>query len=869
MTLSRFLPKLKKHDIHPQTLSVIAYASVPVMVALVTYALHAIMHAMRASGASDPRPFGVVYLVAVVIATIVGGRGPGYVALVLSELAMAIFLLPRDAAMTTRSYGDAMEAAFLGLTGVLMVIGIDSLRALRPLLYESEQATARLRAVMENAPIGVLISTIEGAIRYANPEAERILGRKVVGLRLDIWDDGASITATRERGKPVESILTPCLNGKDVELREWSIVQGETTLTTEARATLVRDQRGKPINGLVTLTDITDRNRKELLARSRANREALVNRIGEAIRGSLDPNYIQNAAVTALGEALKLDRCYFMTYDLPADYAWVGEDYHRSDLPAMSGHYRTSDLRLRPDTLYQPGRTLVIDDVRSTLLPPILATDFERQAVSAIIGVPLFNGDQLVATLVVAMADTARTWSAEEILLVEAVAAQTRSAVEMARMLIQEQNRRRTEEVTSRIAQTLRYATEPDIILSRTLSIVGDALETDRCCYLSIDSVEGKLWCADDYYGVGLKSISESHSPIDLGKDFLSHFAGGATLVVDDVSSGSWSKETASLLLQRGLSAIVGVPILEDDRLLGVLIVAMADRPRTWKAEEIRLVEIATAQCRLTLDAARVRQREHTVAETLQRALQPPPDNSPCFELDFYYQPALDEASVGGDFYDVFEIRPQVFAIVIGDVSGKGIAAAAQIASVRNMLRYVFDHEPDLAVGLGRLNNTLARTGQLIGFATLFAGVYDHSNGTLTYGSCGHEPAIIRRSDGSVEQLMATGPPVGAIDDAEYDEETVRIGSGDLLLLYTDGISEAGPSRQALLGTEGIINFLTQAPPGEPPPVLISRLMADVKQYANGILRDDVCIVAALIDPVESSPSLELVDGSRAPIPSA
>lgn len=828
-----------------------AFLLSPILVALTTWLLLAVQHVAATSHGAYVRPYSICYLIPIAIVTILGGRFAGYFCILLALISLDYYLIaPNHSILAAQNAPDLAEMFFLLLTGALMIWGLDTLRNYGQLRVDAEESAARLRTIMDTAPIGVLVTDLAGTIRYANPESERMLGRSSVNLRIDAVEHGQNGPPVRPRGRPAESILTPILqNIAPVEIREWTHEVGGTTVTIEARATLVRDAVGSPLSGVVVLLDISERRRVEKQIQARANREALVNRIGEALRGSMDPDDIQYTAVAALGDALKADRCYFMTYDYSADYAWAGRDWRRSDLASLAGQYRTSELRLHPNRLYRPGKTLVVDDVQSGFFPDLLVNDFNRFKMRSLIGVPIYEDGQLAATLLVAMADEPRAWTPEEILLTEAVAGQTRSAVAVARLLIQERGRRRMEEVASRIAQTLRYSTDPDIVRSRAFSVIGNALDVDYCFAIGIEEGDAGFTIYDDWRRDQLPSVAGRRSRADLPLHVETLFNGAPTLVVDNADKEPWAGDTARAMAALGLRSMIAVPMFDRQNLLGLLIAGMANSERAWSGEDIRLMENAAAQTRLTLEAARIRLREHTVAEALQDALQPrPPEGIPVFNLDFYYQAALDEASVGGDFYDVFAVDKGVYAIAIGDVSGKGISAAAQIASVRNMLRYAVSHDHDLAAAITKLNQTLAVDSQLTGFATLFVGVFDANAERLTFVSCGHEPALVRHAgDNVIDQLCATGPPLGAFVESVYEQETAPLRDGDTLLLYTDGISEAGPNRSSLLGTDGLIRMFKDGPRGETARQLIERLVARVKSYANGVMRDDVCVVAAVI----------------------
>ena len=262
---------------------------------------------------------------------------------------------------------------------------------------------------------------------------------------------------------------------------------------------------------------------------------------------------------------------------------------------------------------------------------------------------------------------------------------------------------------------------------------------------------------------------------------------------------------------------------------------------------------------RKALDEERERlaQRERNIARQLQAALTPSiPDHVPGLALAKYYEAALDEAGVGGDFYDVFPVAPGCTALVIGDLAGKGLAAASQVATVRNMLRYALYRARTLAGALESLNVVLAEQRLLAGFATLFVGTYDNTKYTLTYVNCGQESALVRRIGGDVEQLAPTAPVLGLHEDSRFDERTVRLTPGDAVAVFTDGLTEVGRTRREMLGVAGVASLLENLPPPEPADsaeaaanYLARGLIAGVDAAAqNGVVRDDVCLLLAVVE---------------------
>lgn len=251
----------------------------------------------------------------------------------------------------------------------------------------------------------------------------------------------------------------------------------------------------------------------------------------------------------------------------------------------------------------------------------------------------------------------------------------------------------------------------------------------------------------------------------------------------------------------------------------------------------------------------RMTQREHRIAEQLQEALQPPlPQSVPGLTLANYYCPALEEAGVGGDFADVFAGDKGGTFLVVGDLSGKGLAAASQVAIVRNMLRFALYNGRTLAGPITTLSRTLADHDLLTGFATLFVGRYEASERLLSYVNCGQDAGLIlRRATGQVEPLPPTGPILGGFAGATFTEEAVRLDPGDVLALFTDGLTEAGPTRTALLTGDGVSVLLAEtagreASAPDNAEAVVRHLMAGVDAHAEAGIRDDQCLLVAVAD---------------------
>ena len=148
--------------------------------------------------------------------------------------------------------------------------------------------------------------------------------------------------------------------------------------------------------------------------------------------------------------------------------------------------------------------------------------------------------------------------------------------------------------------------------------------------------------------------------------------------------------------------------------------------------------------------------------------------------------------TVGGDFYDILPLPDGRLAIAVGDVAGKGSPAALLMALLLAILRTLVDEGLEAAELVRRLNVQVARHAPASRFITLFYGVFDPSSGTLTYVNAGHMPPLVRRSaTGAFERLPSTGVALGMFEESTFAAETADIAPGDLVVLYSDGITEA------------------------------------------------------------------------------
>jgi len=577
----------------------------------------------------------------------------------------------------------------------------------------------------------------------------------------------------------------------------------------------------------------------------RTQRERFLAALAERVRRLNDPDDVIADAVRSVGEFLGVSRCLFADIDIEADTCSVPPHYCAdASVASIAGVFPISAFGPFVVAEYKAGRTAVIDDVRADRVkaPPESLAAYEAIGVRAYVAAPVLHSARLVSALAVHSAEP-RHWTPEEITLLQTVVERTWLTVEVTRqnrvlVRVAEEQRVRAEReaLLNRIGQALRGSPDPDQVLETAVRELCLALSADRCYFAAYDQDADTATVAPEWHRDGLPDIGGQYqmSPFAVNRDPV--YQAGRTQVITDTAG-----DPATQAL--GLRALVRVPLASGTSMTA-LAVAMSDGPRAWTAEEVSLTEAVATQTQTALEVVRMQRREHQIAQQLQDALQPAvPEHVPGLSVGRFTRPALDEAQVGGDFYDIFPLDKELFAVVIGDVSGKGLAAAQQLALIRNSLRTTLYLSRAPAEAASALNTIVTSHDLLVGFVTAWVGVYDAATGQVRYCSCGHEPSLVRRAGGTVEVTETTGPPLGMSEGAEYGERAVTLSAGDTLLLYTDGLSESGPSRRELLGTEGLMRLLAGLEAAMGTQAEADALFRDISAYTNGLFRDDVALL--------------------------
>ena len=179
----------------------------------------------------------------------------------------------------------------------------------------------------------------------------------------------------------------------------------------------------------------------------------------------------------------------------------------------------------------------------------------------------------------------------------------------------------------------------------------------------------------------------------------------------------------------------------------------------------------------------------------------------------------------------------------IGDVCGKGLPAALLMANVQALVRAFASIDPSPRSLVTRLNHELSRHAAVRRFVTFFFAVYDPVSHRLTYCNAGHNPPMVARADGSIARLDAGGMVLGAFEHIEFQETSAELQSGDRLLLFTDGITEARTADDREFGDEGLFEVLNGRRDAADARALVDAVFAGATDFAHGEFQDDATVV--------------------------
>jgi serine phosphatase RsbU (regulator of sigma subunit) len=431
--------------------------------------------------------------------------------------------------------------------------------------------------------------------------------------------------------------------------------------------------------------------------------------------------------------------------------------------------------------------------------------------------------------------------------------------------------RRDTESIEKQVASA---ATELRQVASllKGLRALGSGRVVDEVLALVLDSAidvtgaeRGFIMLANQEKELEFK-LARARGKITLsGKTFATSrkipeavFASGEPAIVSDLASEDLLQHAGTIAL--GIRYVLCMPLHlvryvehADDRgadeSIGVLYLDSRERGELNSASTLTALDALAAEAALAIENARLYrealdkakvEQELKVAAAIQQALMPPANHDGAFCQASGTSVAC--RAVGGDFFDYIDLPGDRFGFILGDVSGKGPPAALLATAALGMFSAEASYQTSAAALMARLNHGLLRRAIDARYLTSFYAIVS-ANGDLLYSNAGHNPPLLVSRAG-VRRLSAGGSPLGLFSDMSYDEETVRLERGDVVVVFSDGVTEALNPAGDEFADERLIESVS-AHRGKAPQELLEAVVADLHAFCGDATQtDDVTIVA-------------------------
>lgn len=283
-----------------------------------------------------------------------------------------------------------------------------------------------------------------------------------------------------------------------------------------------------------------------------------------------------------------------------------------------------------------------------------------------------------------------------------------------------------------------------------------------------------------------------------------------ASLLVQDASNDSLLRASQTIVQQK-IKSLMAVPLQTESQVIGILYVDTPNILYPFDAESLSLLTVFANIAAIRIEHARLVEVEHAErllthdleqAADIQRSLFPQsPPVLPGLQLSGRSLPCR---SVGGDYFDYVPMADGRIFVVVADVSGKGLAASLLMSSLQARVHALCELQTDVAKLVSRLNHSTKANTPDNKFITGFFAAIDPVTGEMEYANAGHNPPVIARQNGKVELLTAGGPVLGILPNINYVGGRTKLETGDLLVMYSDGVSEAPNAKDEEFGEEAV-----------------------------------------------------------------
>jgi phosphoserine phosphatase RsbU/P len=445
-----------------------------------------------------------------------------------------------------------------------------------------------------------------------------------------------------------------------------------------------------------------------------------------------------------------------------------------------------------------------------------------------------------------------------QVLSIRLRATNNRFVVESARR--NEQNRKELRKLEQLIeaAKSLNSTLDLNELLDILVDIALGIVDGERGTVYILDETSHELWTR---VAKGLDGLSRVTIRLPLGKGIAGYVAatGDAINIPDAYLDPRFNPDYDRQTGYR-TSSILCMPIrTKSDRIIGVFQL-LNKRTGVFTEDDAHIMDAFSIHAAIALENARLYEQEREkirierdllAAREVQMGLLPL--QLPTFAGYEFAATALPAREVAGDLYDFIRLDPAHLAVSVGDVSGKGLPAALLMAHIQASVRDVAHEAGNAGTCVTMLNQRLVATTAPEKFVTMVYGILDAQDHTFRYCNAGHNPPYLITAEGQLRQMEAGGTLLGIVEGMEYQEETVTLADGEMLVLYTDGISEAMNAQKELLGDERLMEICAEQH-GQPAGAVRDAILAAVAKHQGAEpAADDMTVLVIRRLPLKSS----------------
>lgn len=322
-----------------------------------------------------------------------------------------------------------------------------------------------------------------------------------------------------------------------------------------------------------------------------------------------------------------------------------------------------------------------------------------------------------------------------------------------------------------------------------------------------------------------------------------------ASVLVQDTMLDQGLKDQMSIVQQK-VRSMIAVPLQTAEHVIGLIYLDSPDLIRAFTREDLNLLTVMANVAAIRIEHARLNEvevleramsKELEQAAHIQKGLLP--SSSPKMEGVDIAGRTLACRTVGGDYYDYLTFPDGRIGVLVGDVAGKGMPASLLMSSLQARVKVLFEDGDELAHKITRLNKSTSASCPDNRFITFFMLIADPATGEIVFTNAGHNPPMLFRKGGTVEQLEGGGMILGIMPMAKYTEARVKMEPGDVLVLYTDGVTEAVNPREEEFGEDHLMEFVN-AMKDRNAASIMNAIHAEVTRFAESAPQgDDITVV--------------------------